>query len=228
MPLSPGVAVSIFHIWDEIEKQRDISAEEQIEAALEGLSYEDREAVRDLLNRQEWVKKQEDYRDNALLVKDDPTNQRVLYLDYYISDSDGDRVSALLDAYVAYVNNGVVIDDIADELYVDVERRYAYEAISAGTVGLGVTNADIGIRNTYNGDAHSAIIEVRLILPEDADAETAEMLVTGSIKDYTKNLTTKIGTHEINLIRMKEGSIYNQNVYVLYDDKEVVRCHIQT
>ena len=161
-----------------------------------------------MVQQKEWVDKQKDYINNSILMNVDPTRQRTIILDYYIASEEGSNsiATTLLYGYSSYVTGDSVVNGIRDVIGADVEDRYIAELISTP---FNDNN------NTYNtgapagADDGDAVLEVKVVAPEDVDAAKIEEVITTSFSDYSAELSKNAGAHTIKLIRSDEAYIYN-------------------
>lgn len=186
----------------EAEKQNTVSAEERIEDVLAALPESERSTVVTIVNQNEWIATQEEYVNNSILLNTDPTNQRTLVVDYYITASDDSDVlrSSLIYGYSAFLRNKDVNRELREFIAPNAKDGYIAELIT-------VENLD------GNKDAQStdAVMEVRIVLPENADSAKVEEVLTSILQGGSSNLSGKIGQHYLSLLDVSEIYLYNGN-----------------
>ena len=184
------------------EKMADISVDEQIETVLSALGEEDRATVEYIVKQKDWVRSEKDYIANSILLNENPTNQRTLLLDYYIEpDETGKNVSAALEyAYTSYMKSSQIVEGLREVIDPDTESEYIAELISSD---VNFNGEDVINDNDNN------VITVKVVLPENADAEAVEKTVTSSFTQYEAELSKSIAPHRISLLRKDEARLYN-------------------
>ena len=192
---------------NESEETKDVPADEQIETILSAFTGEDRNTIEYMVQQHEWVDKQKDYINNSILLNVDPTRQRTMILDYYIASEDNSDavVTALLYGYSSCISGDRVIDGIGEVIGKDVERNYIAELISTpfnNNINYS-SGLPIGI------DDGDAVLEVRVVVPENVDSTKIEDVITSAVSDYSTELSKNEGAHSIKLVRSDEVYLYN-------------------
>ena len=185
------------------EEKAGLSSEEKIEKILSELSPSERRTVEYIVRQSEWLEAEKEYVSNSILFNTDPTNQRTLITNYFISTRDdaGTSVSSLAYGYCNYINNDEIVDSIGKIISPDAEEKYIAELIKcSNTLDDNIsTVSDVG-----------ALIEVRIILPEECDAQAVESALTNKLKDFSSYLDKTIGPHDITIIGSSEAYLYNE------------------
>ena len=177
------------------------SYEEHTRAILESLPEDERLTVEYMVQQKEWLEKEKDYINNSVLMNTDPTNQRTLMLDYYISSKENDNSStaALAYAYSAYVFNEEVTESLCQIVSPNSDKKYMAELIDASELS----------NSRWISDS-DAVIEIKIILPDDTDADLVERVITESLNDYTTELEKTMGMHSLRLLNSHEARQYNE------------------
>lgn len=188
------------------------TAEERISDVLASLPEGEVATVEFMINQSEWMKTEKEYMNKSILMNTNPTNQRTLMLDYYISMSDASeaKMAALVYGYAGYLKDESLLNNMGEIIAPDAEQKYIAELISSNVDMNGTGN--ISGKDTapmIDSDADGAIVEVRIVLPDNADATSVETAMTSSLSKYTTELKNKIGNHSINLINSTEAHIFN-------------------
>lgn len=196
---------------EEVE-QLGKTPEERIADILKSLPEREVATVEFMVNQNEWIEKEKEYMNNSILMNTNPTNQRTLILDYYISVSDVSdaKMTALVYGYAGYLKDESLLNNIGDIIAPDAEQKYIAELISSNVDMNGTGNVS-GKDTTpmIDSDADGAIMEIRIVLPDNADVTSVETAMTSSLSKYTTELKNKIGNHSINLINSTEAHIFN-------------------
>lgn len=182
------------------EKQNAASTEEQIEKVLGSLPESERSTVMTIVNQNDWIESQKEYIDNSILLNTDPTNQRTLVVDYYISaDEESDTVrSSLIYGYSAILRNKEFLRNIGKAIAPQVKDQYISEMITLENL-----NAESAAQST------DAVMEIRIVLPDDADAESVEEVLTSELQRGSSDLSNKISPHRLSLLDANETYVYN-------------------
>lgn len=190
------------------EETKTLSADEQIEKILEGFSEEDKNTIEYMVQQKEWVDKQKDYINNSILMNVDPTKQRTIFLDYYIASEEGTNsiATSLLYGYSSYATSESIVNGIREAIGADVDNRYIAELISTP---FNNNNNTYNIGAPAGFDDGDAVLEVKVVIPEDVDAAKVENVMTAAFSDYSAELSKSVGSHVIRLLRSEEAYIYN-------------------
>lgn len=184
----------------EAEKKNTASVEERIEDVLAALPEGERETVATVINQNDWIETQKEYINDSILLNTDPTNQRTLVVDYYISTAeDSDTVrSSLIYGYSALLRNKEVVRNIGKAIAPKAKDSYIAELITVEN-----SNAEASAQNT------DAVMEIRIVLPDDADAAAVEEVLTSELQGFSATLSDKISPHRLSLLDVSETYIYN-------------------
>lgn len=185
-----------------------VPVDEQVEKILEDFSEEDKSTIEYMVQQKEWVDKQKEYINNSILMNVDPTRQRTITLDYYIaSEEESDSIAtSLLYGYSSYATSESVINGVREVIGADVENRYIAELISTP---FNNNNNTYNIGAPAGVDDGDAVLEVKVVVPEDVDAAKIENVITSAFSDYSAELNKTAGAHTIKLLRSDEAYIYN-------------------
>ena len=186
------------------ETQADLSAEERIEGILSALPDGERLTVEYLVKQNEWLDAEKDYVGSSILFKTDPTNQRTLILDYFIEDTDDSKsvANALAYGYAGFVTNERVTEAVGRIIDPKAERKYIAELISCGNKS---------VYNQMPSTDENAMLEVRIILPEETDAQAVEAALTETLREQSTELSKTVGVHSIKLVESGESYLYNND-----------------
>lgn len=186
--------------------------EERISDVLDALSDDEKATVEFMVKQNEWIETEKEYLNNSILMNTNPTNQRTLLLDYYISMTDAAeaKMTALVYGYAGYLSDEKLVNAIGQIVAPDTETKYIAELISITGDNSRKGNSS-GNENSFvvDSDADGAVMEVRVVLPDEVEATAVESAMTSSLSGYTAELTSKIGNHSIGLVKASEAYLYN-------------------
>lgn len=187
------------------EEMAGIPVDEQIEKMIDALPEADRTEVVHFVQEKEWLETEKEYYSNSILLQVNPTSQRTLILDYYIvsGETNNSIATPLVYGYSSYTYSEKLVGDIRDQIDPETDKRYISELISTSTNNSSIQNVIVG------DEDNDAILEVRIVLPEQVDAKLVESVVTTDFNAYSEELNKTIGRHSIKLIEASECRLYN-------------------
>ena len=188
---------------EEIASMTELPPEEQISSVLDNLSEEDRLEVEYVINQKEWIAKGRRYLRDSILMNIDPTDQRTLILNYYINSADVSEtaMTSLAYGYLGFANSEDLIVALQQIISPESESNFIAELISVKN------NYSYGMSMTKGEDF---VVEIRVVLPEDADVNAVQKAVTDEIEKYSYTISKEIGEHDISLLNAFEARLYNQ------------------
>lgn len=186
---------------DEIESLTEASEAKLISDTLESLPDDSRIAVEYMIQQKEWVETEKEYINKSILMNVDPTSQRTLLLEYYIYPegiSNAEKAS-IVAGYNSYIYSEKIIEGIRKVISPSIDTKYIAELISipSSTASGFIINDGV------------SLIEIRIVLPESANANDIEKTVTSELIAYSSELSNSIGKHTITLVRSSEAKLYN-------------------
>ena len=184
--------------------------QERIAEILSSLPENEVSTVEFLVKQNEWIESEKEYLNNSILMNTNPANQRTLLLDYYISlsDSNESKMTALAYGYIGYLGNEDLIDSIGQVISPDADRKYIAELINTNNDSSKDQSRTPNL--TTGSDSDGALLEIRIVLPTEADAKAVEEVVSSELYDYTNDLNKEIGNHTIKLISSSEAYMFNK------------------
>lgn len=187
----------------------EIPVDERVDIILSSLSNEDASTVEFLVKQNEWIENEKEYMNNSILMNTNPSNQRTLVLDYCISVSDYTeaKMTALMYGYTGHLSNEELINSVGQAIAPDISSKYIAELISINSDNSGVQSGNYNL--VTDSDSDSAIMEVRIVLPSDADATKVQQALTTALSDFKPELSDKIGGHSIRLVSSAEVYLFN-------------------
>lgn len=179
------------------ETHSTLTAEEKIGGIINALPEEERATVIALVNQDKWIEDQKEYINNSILINSDPTNQRTLCLDYYITDSELDETieTDIITGYKAYLSSDKIVKSVGNAIDPEISSDYITELIS--------------VNNTDTSNEPASIFEVRIVLPYDAEADKVEKAFTKALTEMSSEVSEHICPHKISLVYSGERYFYN-------------------
>lgn len=212
-------------------EQTGNSTKERVEDVLKSLSDDEQATVEYIANQNKWLEEQKEYMNKSILMNTNPTNQRTLLVDYYISmeDASESKMTAILYGYAGYLSNDNLIKNVGKVIDPNADSKYIAELISVNGDKQGNSSSNgNGISLVIDSDADGVVMETRVVLPDSADAAAVEKALTNTLEGYSSELRSKIGGHSIRLIKSTEAYVFNSaavnnhnnimnNIYNLYN-----------
>lgn len=183
----------------QMDAQSELSMEEKIDTILGPLSDGDKSDVEYVIKEKEWIRTQRDYLNKSILLNVDPTNQRTISLNYRITSSESRNLTALVYAYLGHLYDSDVLERVGSVIDPEADGRYIAELI----------NYDINKYTNIGADITDIVVEVRIVIPEDVEAESVERILTACLKEYTSELSRQIGENQIAYLSLKEFRRFN-------------------
>lgn len=182
----------------------EASAEERISDILAALPEDEAALVEFLIKQNEWIEEEKEYVNNSILLNTNPALQRTLILDYYISmaDPEDSIMTALVYGYAGYLTDEDLINSMRPVIAPDADSKYIAELIT-------INGGNSAFNLTSNPSSDTEVLEVRVVLPDEADAEAVEKTMTSALSDHMKELRSKIGNHSIALLSSSEAYLHN-------------------
>lgn len=183
------------------EQQASIPLDERIAEALAALPAEEREAVSFLAQEKIWINEQKDYFNNSVLMKTNPSNQRVLKMVYEITGEDAAVMQGLLHNYSLFLYSDEVCEAIKPYIAPEADNKYISELFYE-EVDDEETKTEISDKNV--------IFDINLVLPESADADEITAALDNAIRTYCSKTQPeyhhsikKMGADDVHLYHKK-------------------------
>ena len=154
---------------------------------LQTFPEKEREAVVYLIGLEEEVFLQQCYLSESILMNATPTNQRSVFLNYYLKTAPGVDIQAISDTYTQALNDKQVKTELAKLISPDMDPKYVSELITA-------TGGDLP-----DSDITGQLLSVNVVLTEEADLSAVERVITNLFEEKNKSLADRMGEHTINL-----------------------------
>lgn len=181
----------------EEEAQSTLPVDERIEMVLQTLADSERDSVMFVVSEKEWLNHQYEYIHDSILMKTDPTNQRVLKMVYDIDCDDSD-LPALDKQYKNYIFSETVIDALQPVIDPKASKEYIGELFYMDP------------SEESASEPVDAAIAFNIVLPEEADAGEVEKIITKEIKAYEGSIQGKY-PHSITLAGADDVHIFHSD-----------------
>ena len=183
------------------EQQASLSQDERIAIVINSLQMADQNKVRILTNEKKWIKKQNSYLKNSILMQTDPTNQRELSLVFRINAEKKEDLPVLLQSYEAIARSETIVEAIKPAISPDSDNKYISELIR---------NNDNAEHNETISEAGAAIT-VKIIIPEETDCERVAEAASAAMVNQGKSLVAEF-PHSLVMAKYDVARIYNSEM----------------
>ena len=173
-----------------------------VDSLKESLSNDEIVTVEYTVRQKLLLEKYHKYMDQSPLLSIDPTQERVLKMEYAITGADATQTASLADAYNTMFLTSTFVDGVGKLMPETENANYASALIIPGAVAKTATDA----KETTVG---SGVIGVSIILLDGMDASEAQSFVEKSVNDYSATLQETIGAHQLNQIEADETTLVN-------------------
>ena len=184
---------------DTEDKMSGLTAEERISTIIDSLPPDEVSDVIFVLNQEEMIEQQRDYLNNSIWINVDPANQRTLSIRYLLKSDEGVDINTIATGFTSIMREEEFAKKIRSKISSDVNLDYIYELF------------DFLCEGNIDGNTESAIFNVRVVLPEDADANEIEKLIDAEVVDAEVLLNTNVGENSIRKITSVDKHVYNLN-----------------
>ena len=186
----------------EAEAQKSLSKDERIANVINALPGDAAEDVWLVVQEKEWIEKQKEYLTGSLLMNTDPSDQRELALVYTINAEKKDDVPALIRSYESLVFSETTAEAVGAVIDPQADTRYIGELIRG-------TNEDIDSEEEEAIDSTGTAFTVKIILPEEADAESVANAVTKTLQEQGQKLAKKF-PHSVSMASFDVNRMYDR------------------
>ena len=183
----------------EVDKQESLSSDEKIAAILEPLSASDKSDVEFVLKEKEWIRKEKAYLNTSILMREDPTNQRLLRIHYNVTAAEQGKMTALTYGYYSQLYQEETLVKLGEVIDPTLDTKYIGELVWC----------DTGRLNNIETETTDMVMEFGIVIPKNADAEAVEQALTSCLTKYSDELAKTVGTNSISLLTTADYTRYN-------------------
>ena len=184
----------------EAKKTASISVDERIAETLESLPEDEAYTVQLIAHQMDYISLQKKYLNDSIWINTDPTNQRVLAIQYYLQRGDISDLQMLVDSYTICLQKTESIASFREVISPNAPIHFILELFSA--YGGAIADNEVG----------STIYTVSFVLPEDIDAEAVVNVADSNISSIYKELKASLGDHSIVRVNAEDYHTYSSPV----------------
>lgn len=184
----------------EAAEEMRLSTDERIEKALSMVPEEEQVLVNYITKEQEWINEQKKYLQESILMKTDPTNQRVLKLTYSIEPADEKMKEEIIDNYYLLIRSEKMLNAVKEIIAPYANNKYISELFYE-------TEKEQSATAIYD---NQPLLKVNIVLPEDADIESVSRAIKTVVSEHSEELQKK-SPHSIALTAEEESRVFHEN-----------------
>lgn len=147
------------------------------------------------------ISDQERYQSESIRINLDAYAKNTVVLQYYVDinnsfnlneDITPDYVNAIIAAYISYIENNGINEELGKQLEWDIDERYISELVSAeaNVIKAGNNEADAGVK----------MFQVRITGESSDKADELADVISELLAQYQMVLNEKIGQHELTMV----------------------------
>lgn len=211
-----GVALTAYQYRIDMNKTDVVTVKKTQEELEASMSAQDLDEVTAAVALRRQVDERSAYMEASELMKINPYEENVVFLQYYVN-ADSETVSLdANDAYIAYVNQGALATAIAETGNYEQEQVYLAELISvvkeeAGAY-INAKSAADRMALTVESGAEERVFTVKVIGTSKEAAEALAADVKAELQAYSSVVTANIGAHQLKLMTENSTVIADQSL----------------
>jgi hypothetical protein len=223
---------------EEQSENADSYSDEEIEELGNVLTDAERTDVETAVFNQQKIYTDQNYLDSSILMNIDSQNEHILYLEYYITDSDPEISELLCRSYSNRLSDKEILKVIAEAMGEDIADS-DLQKVMGELVTVEYTGTTQSVA-TASGDGYELstevypVITVSVILPVDTDASKVTEAVNSSMQQISAELSESVGSHSLNVLdnydkyiinndlKTKQNNVKNEILNSLDDNAEAV------
>lgn len=214
-----------------MHKHKKENAEVSVEELSKDLEPAEITKVNNLAAVQERIDGKVEYEENSIYMSLDPYNVDIARTDFMLNKNADNKY--IRQMYVAYMFDGELFNNIAEEYSGDISVKNLAELIGFVTVGGRANLNDDSEANFEKGDDLNRILSVRIYGKDKAQCEELQALVVKHVKLYEKEVQKKYSNHSLEEIsssayKAVDGGIassqsnYDAQIVALYNEYQML------
>jgi len=211
-----GVALTAYQYRIDMNKTDVVTVKKTQEELEASMGTQDLDEVTAAVALRRQADERSAYMEASELMKINPYEENVVFLQYYVS-ADSETLSLdANDAYIAYVNQGALATAIAESGSYELEQVYLAELISvvkeeAGAY-INAKSASDRMALTVESGAEERVFTVKVIGSSKEAAEALAADVKTSLQAYSSVVAANIGAHQLKLMTENSAVIADQSL----------------
>lgn len=214
-----------------MHKHKTENAEVSVEDLSKGLKPAEITKVNNLVSVQKRIDEKTEYEKNSIYMSLDPYNVDIARTDFMLNKNADNKY--IRQMYVAYMFDGELFNNIAEEYSGDISVKNLAELIGFVTVGGRANLNDDSEANFEKGDDLNRILSVRIYGRDKAQCEELQSLLIKNVKLYEKEVQKKYSNHSLEEISSSVyktvdtgiasvKSTYDAQIVALYNEYQVL------
>lgn len=214
-----------------MHKHKKENAEVSVEDLSKGLTPAEITKVNNLVSVQKRINEKTEYEKESVYMSLNPYDVDMARTDFMLNKNIDNKY--IRQMYVAYMFDGGLFNEIAEEYPGDIDAENLAELIGFVNVGGRVNLNDDSEANFEKGDDLNRILSVRIYGKDKAQCEELQALVVKHVKLYEKEVQKKYNSHSLEEISssvyktVDKGmasvkSTYDAQIVALYNEYQVL------
>ena len=214
-----------------MHKHKKENAEVSVEDLSKGLTPAEITKVNNLVSVQKRINEKTEYEKESVYMSLNPYDVDMARTDFMLNKNIDNKY--IRQMYVAYMFDGGLFNEIAEEYPGDIDAENLAELIGFVNVGGRVNLNDDSEANFEKGDDLNRILSVRIYGKDKAQCEELQALVVKHVKLYEKEVQKKYNSHSLEEISSSVyktvdtgmasvKSTYDAQIVALYNEYQVL------
>lgn len=211
-----GVGLTAYQYRIDMNKTDVVTVKKTQEELETSMSIQDLDEVTAAVALRRQADERSAYMEESVLMRINPYEENVVFQQYYVN-----AVSELVsvdasDAYIAYVEQGLLAKAIADKGAYELEQMYLAELISVEKQSAGAyinaKSAADRMALDIEGNAEERVFTVKVVGTSKEAAEALAKDVKDALQEYSSVIDFNIGTHQLRIMVENSTVIAEQSL----------------
>lgn len=220
-----GVGLAAYQYRIDMNKTDVVTVKKTQEELEKSMGTQDLDEVSGAVAIKNQLDQKGAYMDTSVLMQINPYEEHVVLLQYYIQAETEALASDVTEAYVAYVQDGYLAQNVADNGSHEITPVYMTELISMAMdmgglyINTGNASQNINLSIPESGYEHSVSVKVVGRTTEEALSIATD--VKAALSAYAQKINSTIGTHQLSLLEECSVTVVDQTLAELQNRNAV-------
>lgn len=211
-----GIGLTAYQYRIDMNKTDVVTVKKTQEELEKAMGAQDLDEVTAAVALRRQLDEKSAYMETSELMRINPYEENVVIMQYYVkTDSEAVATSAS-EAYIAYVENGYLVQNMIEDGAYKLPPAYLAELINIvreeGSVYINAKDAKESLKLSLQGSDISYCFNVRVVGKRTEDAEKLAADVKTALQSYSSNLASVVGNHQLLLIEETSSVIVDQEL----------------
>jgi len=211
-----GVGLTAYQYRIDMNKTDVVTVKKTQEELEASMSIQDLDEVTAAVALRRQADERSTYMEESVLMRINPYEENVVFQQYYVNAASELVSLDASDAYIAYVEQGLLAKTIADSGAYELEQMYLAELISIEKESAGAyinaKSAADRMALDIEGGTGERVFTVRIIGTSKENAESLAEDVKTELQKYSDVVNSNIGTHQLRLMAEDSAVIADQSL----------------